>query len=65
MVMLNCNENVKMQYILIFLKLNFIYGLQNVIFFSDFGQKYLEWFHDFNPESVFNYYVFYIMICIL
>ncbi len=43
-VMLNCNENVKMQYILIFLNLNFIYGLQNVIFFLILGRNILNGF---------------------
>ncbi len=44
MVMLNCHENVKMQFILIFLKLNFIYGLQNVIFVLILGRNILNGF---------------------
>ncbi len=43
-VMLNCHENVKMQFILIFLKLNFIYGLQNVIFVLILGRNILNGF---------------------
>ncbi len=42
--MLNCHENVNMQFILIFLKLNFIYGLQNVIFVLILGRNILNGF---------------------